>query len=143
MIADDPGIRQDLKIARSLGVSLRRFWGWEATTWRSDDGGKTVREAEYDEWERALWRAFDNWEQGRCPGCGEPFAESIWDRKDDSRAKYRAGYHQCNACLALENAQIKQSNLDDELRKSRGKNADPIPTRHRHWFVERNDEKGR
>lgn len=123
-------------------MSLRRFWGWEPATW-TGDSGRTVAEPEFDEWERALWRAFENWESERCPGCGEPFSEALWARSDPERPKYRAGFHRCNSCLELENAQIKQEQQDESERKARGKDAPPIPTRHRHWFVERDDEKGR
>lgn len=136
-VKDDPTLRQDLRIARSLGISLRRFWGWEPHTYTHD--GRTIPEAEYDEWERALWRALEMWEQDRCPGCGQAMSESIWPAKKD-RPHYRGGFHECSGCLAIEVAQIEQHRLDEQTRKARGKDAPPIPTNYRKWAAFRDPD---
>lgn len=128
VVADDAGLRRDLQICRELGVPLRRFLG--------DTSGP-----DFDEWERAVWRAFHDWENDKCPGCGNPLTESLWDPKTppDERPKWRAVYHQCRACLELENAQIKQEQLDDKARQQAGKDAPRQPYRYRKWSVSRDD----
>ena len=130
VVASDPALRQDLRIARSLGVSLRRFWGWEPAT-HGD-----IREAEFDAWERALWRAFDQWESDRCPDCGQAMSQSLWRIISDDRPRWRGGYHECTACHDLELAQIKQAHDDEQRRKLRPSDPPP-PTRYRKWFVQK------
>lgn len=147
VIADDAGLRRDLRIARHLGVSLRRFHGWEPpqhTHTHPDGSTTTIPQPEYDAYERALWRALEDWEAGLCPDCGQPLHLSLWDpdQPAEERAKWRALYSSCRACLELENAQNKVAD-DDKQTQERLKLEQPPPHRHRKWRVERDDEKGR
>lgn len=128
-VNDDPALRRDLRLARSLGISVRRFWGQEPAP----------DTPEYDGWERALWRALDDWEADRCPDCGQAMSESIWPAKKD-RPHYRGGFHECSGCLAVELAQIEQHRLDEQAQKARGKDAPPIPTRYRKWAAFRDPD---
>lgn len=119
-------------------MSLRQFLG----LWR--DG-----EPLFDDWERSLWRAFHEWEAGRCPGCGQPLTESLWDDKQSpaERAKWLATFVECRACEVLEITQGVQHQRDEQAnerrRKEMGDSYIPIPTSHRHWRVRRDDQQGR
>ena len=131
-----------MRLARKQGISLRRFLGWEPARYYDSGTGRVTQEAEYDEWERALWRAYADWESNCCPDCGQPLSESLWDPEipEQERAKWRAVYWQCRACLELENAQTKQQELDKQRSDATGR---PVPHRHRKWTVSRDDERGR
>lgn len=143
VVADSPDLRADLRRAEKLGISLRRFHGWEPATYTAN--GRTFTEPEYDAWERALWRALDDWEATRCPGCGNDISESLWDPKRPAheRPGWHASYRQCRACEVLLIAQNVQSKRDEERAKALPKGTAPPPTQHRHWSVIRDDEKGR
>lgn len=138
VVASDPQLRDDLRICRELGVTLRRFLNVQGPT-----------DPDYDDWERALWRAFHEWEAGRCPGCGQPFEDSLWDETQSAaeRARWVAGFVECRACEVLELAQGVQQARDDteneRRRKQQGDRFVPVPARHRHWQVTRDDERGR
>jgi hypothetical protein len=67
--------------AERLGLSLKRFRGWEPTTtvrhtWDRDnlseqpDGYTSTVEPEWDEVEQAWMIALNIWRANRCPGCG-------------------------------------------------------------------------
>lgn len=138
VVTDDAALRQDLRIARANGTSLRRFWGWEPR--RFEVAGETVLEPEFDAWERALWRAYDDWEQGHCPGCGEPLSESIfageYDPADPDHGAYRAGYDSCMSCYHLERAQSFVAERDE---KRQPKTGPRLPSAHRKWAVQRTE----
>lgn len=144
VVADSPDLRDDLRIARSRGISLRRFHGWEPTTYTTR-AGHTYRDSENDAWERALWRAFDQWELTRCSGCGNSLEESLWDPDVpfEDRPKWWASFTQCLACKTLLLAQGTQSKEDEKMQKAMGEGASALPTQHRHWSVVRDDIKGR
>jgi len=131
-----------MRSARAQGVSLRRYLGWEPVRYYDSGTGRVTQEPEYDEWERALWTAFAQWEADRCPDCGQPLSQSLWDPEmpESQRAKWRAVYWQCRACLELENAQEKQRELDENQGKATGQY---VPHKHRKWQVTRDDERGR
>ena len=130
-----------MRIARSLGISLRRFLGW--APWLHHTNGRIAAEAEYDATERHLWRALHDWETDRCPDCGQPYGEALWDPAipEAERARWRAEYHQCLACHAMEEAKRRQQELDDETAARQG--GKPPLTQHRKWHVHRDDVKGR
>lgn len=104
---------------------------------------------DYDDWERAIWRAFHEWEAGLCPRCGQPLAESLWDeaKSPAERAKWMAGYVECRCCEVLEITQSVQHLRDEQAnearRKQMGDRFVPVPTGHRHWRATRDDERGR
>ena len=140
-VASSPELRADIETARRLGISLRRFHGWEPrrTTVRHPDGSwVTVTEPEFDGWERAIQAAYDAWRAGLCPDCGQPLSESLLDTSTPpaERPVYAAGFVQCRACEALELAIDKQAEVD---RKRADQRTAPVPTHHRHWRVDRVD----
>lgn len=142
VVADSPELRRDLRRAEKLGISHRRFMGWEPVTY--SEAGNTYTEPEFDGWERALWRAYDHWQEGRCPNCGHDLEESLWDPKREGPApRWHASYRQCRACEVLLIAQGVQARRDEQWHKSQPEGTPPRPTGHRLWSVVRDDEKGR
>ena len=76
----DPVHRREVEVARSLGISHRRFLGWEPVTrYRYDDHGRVTdswREPEWSPPEREKMLALAFWDAVyRCPVCGGPKAE--------------------------------------------------------------------
>ena len=134
VVAADATLRADIETARALGISLRRFLGWEPRT-LTTHAGATVREPEYDAWERAIQVAYDGWRHSLCSDCGQPLQESLLDEKvpPDQRPRYRASFTQCRACEVLELSMAKQA--EDDKGKKVGNL--PAPTHHRHWRVDR------
>lgn len=128
-------MRTDLAIARSLGVSLRRFNGWEpttVTTTRPDGTTITTRDPEFDAWERSLWIAFDAWEKQYCPGCGTPYERGLWDNdaEPDKRPRWRVGMYRCRPCEVLEQVQSKHVKALEAANHDQ-----PVPTHHLKWFA--------
>ena len=73
----DPATRADVTAARALGISYKRFQGWEpTTTYQYDDTGRMVSsrpEVEWDETEQDWMLALETWERDEvCPMCGWP-----------------------------------------------------------------------
>lgn len=96
----------------------------------------TVQEPEWDEWDRQLLRALHTWEQSLCPGCGQPWDESL-HRTDDETGKdrpnpYTAEYVLCDGCEAMETERALQAASD--LKDAR--------TGHRHWRAVRRETGG-
>jgi hypothetical protein len=62
--------------ARTLGISLRRFEGWEPTTvYEHDEAGRLVSstpEPEWDDQQQGWMLALAALEDGLCPICGRP-----------------------------------------------------------------------
>jgi len=108
-------------VARQLGVSLKRFTGWEprqvtkVLSWTSD--GKpavweTRVEPEWDSYERSLMLALDWWESGLCQRCGHHLDETTDpDTDPDNPAAKRTwladGPYECFACKTLYQAEKK------------------------------------
>lgn len=70
-------MRADVEAAQRLGISYKRFLGWEpATIYEHDGAGRLVSsrpEVEWDETERAWMLALETWKSERlCPLCGQP-----------------------------------------------------------------------
>ncbi|MGW8565653.1 hypothetical protein [Isoptericola sp. NPDC055881] len=70
-------MRAEVTAARTLGVSYKRFLGWEPTTvYEYDDAGRMVTswpEVEWDDTEREWMLALAEWEASEvCPLCGWP-----------------------------------------------------------------------
>ncbi|GAA2183374.1 hypothetical protein GCM10009785_26690 [Brooklawnia cerclae] len=120
-------------------MSLRRFLGWEQRTVTVERDGRTVTtaEPEYDDWERAIQIAYDDWRGDVCPDCGQPLSVSLLDREHPDGHRWVAGFQECRSCAALEEARHKQSETDEQRRKVfKGVF---IPTGHRRWHVKRID----
>lgn len=139
VVASDAALRSDIRTARNLGVSLRRFLGWEPrqiTVTRDDGTVVTVTEPEYDVWEQQVQAAYTAWLDDVCPGCGWPTRLGLWTGEPGgpTRDMFVASYRQCVPCDVLENA-VNQVAAND--RKVVEKNPDLLPpsTKHRHWQV--------
>jgi hypothetical protein len=70
-------VRAEVEAAERLGVSYKRFQGWEPTTvYAYDDAGRMVSsrpEVEWDDTERAWMLALATWRDDEvCPLCGWP-----------------------------------------------------------------------
>ncbi|PLS25974.1 hypothetical protein [Bifidobacterium parmae] len=81
-----PGLVARLKCARSLGMSLKRFDGWEPT---DDDP------TEWDETERTWMLALQAYEDGLCPVCGMP-TRVCHDQDETERRWAGADVEICN-----------------------------------------------
>jgi hypothetical protein len=106
-IASDPGLRQILTVARSWGVSPRRFLqGWEPTrtvVFERNDAREIVTaritsESEWDEDSRQLVLAFAEYEARLCPNCGGDQNETT-DKENDGR--YQVTKTLCYRCVDL------------------------------------------
>lgn len=75
-IARDPALREELEAAERLGVSYKRFLGWEPVTHYVYEDGRLVSsqpEPEWDETERAWMIALETYRRDElCPLCGRP-----------------------------------------------------------------------
>lgn len=77
-LGDEPGLRLRVEAAERLGISLRRFDGWEPTTRYRHRKGRLVSstpESEWDDEQRAWVLAMETWRSNRCPNCGRDIAE--------------------------------------------------------------------
>lgn len=95
-------------MAHSLGVSLKRWSGWEprqVTEYEHDEAGRvvravSVREVEWDDDERSWMLALAQVKADACPGCGGHLPETTALANDDG---YVAGEPlRCHRCTALE-----------------------------------------
>ncbi len=89
-----------------MGISLRRFEGWEPRTLYShDDDGRLVESTPEPEWdfqEQAWMLALGLYRKNRCHGCGGDLTET-------TDAKHEDRYHpilpvQCHRCAAFARA---------------------------------------
>lgn len=134
-----PTLRADIATARRLGVSLRRFLGWEPRQWQRTDPDTgvtlTTTEAEYDGWEQVVQTAYDDFEANQHI-CGHSLTESLWDEAipPDQRSRWQAGFVECRACEVLEIAQREQAIKDDRQSE---RDQRQVPTHHRLWRVEK------
>ena len=106
-----------MSLARTLGVSLKRFNGWEpsrVTTVERDDDGRIVRtvtvtEPEWDDEERGWMQALDELDGQTCSGCGGWLPETTSLEAD---GKYHADHpFRCHRCDALE---IRRTSVRDK-----------------------------
>lgn len=86
-MAGDGRLRADLETAEALGVSLKRFSGWEPiTTYTYDDDGRLLSsqpEPEWDEDEQIWMLALNFYRKMLCKLCGGPLWECT-DPKNES-----------------------------------------------------------
>lgn len=119
---------------RALGISPRRFDGWEPrehTTITYDAEGRvvemvTTRESEWDDEDRGLLYALEDYEADLCPGCGHPLSQSL-HREGVPDPVYQAAYAVCLGCVAKERAQKAADDHDQKLDHPR--------RAARHWTV--------
>lgn len=95
-----------MEAARSLGISLKRFTGWEPVTvvqHEYDDDGRLARsmhtvEAEWDDEQRAWMRAFTQLAADTCSGCGGLLSDVL-----NPDVEWVADHPlRCHKCEALE-----------------------------------------
>lgn len=112
-------MRRRLTAARQLGVSLRRFDGWEpvqrtrVTEWTPDGrpaAWQTSTEPEWDPRQRALMLALQWWEAGLCRRCGQHLDETTDPNNDpdnphSGRTWVADGPDECFACKVLHRAE--------------------------------------
>jgi hypothetical protein len=75
-LEDSFELRRRVEAARTLGISLKRFEGWEPTTVHEhDEAGRLVSstpEPEWDDAQQGWMLALAVYEDGLCPLCGRP-----------------------------------------------------------------------
>jgi hypothetical protein len=108
-LADSRPLRERVEAAERLGISLRRFEGWEPTTYYTYDGDRLISstpEAEWTEQDQGWILALAEYRSTRCPcGCGQDVREST----DPANAYYVGPGTRCQARTALSIAQKVQS----------------------------------
>lgn len=79
-LQQSPEFRGRVEAAERLGISLRRFDGWEpTTTYTHDDQGRLISstpEVEWDEEQQTLMLALARWRDLSCKGCGGWLADT-------------------------------------------------------------------
>jgi len=104
-------------VAKSLGISVKRFMGWEPTRivdYEYDDGGRLLRsvettEAEWDGEQRAWMQALADLQGQLCSGCGGYLEDTL--RPD---VEYVADHPlRCHKCEALE---IRRDQIRETVR---------------------------
>jgi hypothetical protein len=103
---ENPEIRARVEAAERLGISVRRFDGWEPQTvtvyrYRKDGRIKktiTVTEPEYDEHDRAWMLALSAYRAAHCPHCGGALHETTDPANEFA---YHADSIRCFKCTAL------------------------------------------
>jgi hypothetical protein len=107
-LAQHAGLRREVEAAVRLGISLKRWSGWEpAATSTTDERGvtTTVTEPEWDDEDRSWVLAWFEYEAQRCPGCGGHLPETT---HPDNEAAYVTGPpHRCYRCTALQARQAQ------------------------------------
>lgn len=109
-----PELRRDAEAASRLGISVKRFYGWEpkqVTEYVLEDGrlvrSVTTRESEWDDEERGNVLALLEYERQLCSGCGGYLPETT-----DKNASYTAGLPvRCYRCDVI---QSKQDEYKDQ-----------------------------
>lgn len=132
-----------------MGLSPRRYAGWEPVTraWTDADGvQRSQREPEWDWVDRAIITAWQRLVDRQCPQCHRPLAlhraeadacrEQGADDPDYAASlNYGVGYLTCPAVVALDHRQAQQEKADEPARK-----AGRSPERARTWLTWRTDE---
>jgi len=87
---EDPELRARVEAAERLGISLRRFDGWEPveeTVYEYDEQGRlvrsvTTRDSEWDDEQQGWMLALAVWRANRCPNCGRDIRECTDESAD-------------------------------------------------------------
>lgn len=109
-------LRAKVAAARQLGISVKRFDGWEpkrTTTYRYDDDGRLVEsitftEEEWDPQQQAWMLALHVLETDRCPGCGGRWSDTT--HPDNQDAYTVPDPVRCHSCTAKSIAEDKNQN---------------------------------
>ncbi|WNM64504.1 tail assembly chaperone [Arthrobacter phage MidnightRain] len=109
----DAGFRAEVTAAHSLGISLKRFHGWEPETVYTYEGGRLISskpEAEWDDREQSLVLAMHAYKSTLCPLCGLP-VDVCTDPKNER--KFKAG--QPIRCHKTTAELISGKKIDDKM----------------------------
>jgi hypothetical protein len=109
-----PDLRARVEAAERLGISLRRFDGWEPTTfYEHDEQGRLVSstpEVEWDEEQQALMLALSRHRALSCKGCGGWLPETTDIEADGAYQVERP--IRCHRCAAFSIATAKAKDMD-------------------------------
>lgn len=86
------------------------------TFYTYDDQGRVSSswvESGWDDYERALLRAYQSWKADQCPGCDRPLSESlrVAGRPDP---EYVVGTYVCCGCLELDAHRANRAKADEK-----------------------------
>lgn len=115
LLAEDPDLLDRVRAARACGISLRRFEGWEPTTYYQHDDGRLVTstpEPEWDDVEQGWMLALAAYEAERCPHCGGDLRETTDPANADAYRHQPA--LECYRCRAF--AQSHDAYTDQDSR---------------------------
>lgn len=80
LLAEDQELKARVTTARTLGISLKRFEGWEpVTVYQRDDAGRVTSsrpEVEWDDDQQGWMLALSALEFDKCGGCGGRLSET-------------------------------------------------------------------
>jgi hypothetical protein len=126
-LAGNEHLRERVAAARQLGISLRRFDGWEAqqvTEYEHDERGLLVRsvttqEPEWDEEQQGWVLALAMWESFRCKQCGGDLHETAHPDNDPGNPHGKGVYRalppaECYQCTALHAARSDPAYAKDK-----------------------------
>lgn len=125
-----------MEIAHGLGISLRRFHGWEprvttTVTARDEQGRPSAwtsrRASEWDDDERDIMRARHHIEAHRCAQCGGDLDEFLTDTEpiaDNPGYGFSVGPVWCRKCVAI--ARWRRSHAKSDERNE-GTGLDEFP----------------
>lgn len=98
-----PELLRRVEAAERLGISLRRFDGWEpVTSYAYDDNGRIVSsapETEWDEEQQAYMLALAHHRKLTCQSCGGWLPDTTEAEAEDA---YVAELERCHSCVALD-----------------------------------------
>jgi hypothetical protein len=121
-LANDPVLREEVSLARTLGISYKRLRGWEPTTvYEHDDAGRLVSsrpETEWDATEVAWMQALGDYEATLCEHCGLP-RDVCHARDMENRVKVRPP-ERCHVTTALLREQEKRAKGNEAIAKQTG-----------------------
>lgn len=107
-------------MARSLGISVKRFLGWEPTTTVTHEyetglrvRSTETREAEWDDEQRGWMLALSDLEDQSCPGCGGWLAHTTSiEMSDNYIAEHPLRCHRCEALAVRRKTMRDKPNVE-------------------------------
>jgi hypothetical protein len=122
-LKEDPELLAEVEAAERLGISLKRFRGWEPKTtlrytWDRDnqsespDGYTSTVEPEWDETEQGWMLALGRYRDGRCPHCSGDLDDTT-DPKNADNYRHEPAL-ECYRCRAF--AQSHDAYTDQDSR---------------------------
>jgi hypothetical protein len=107
LLTEDPDLRERVEAAERIGISLRRFEGWEPTTFYDhDDSGRLVSstpEVEWDDAEQGWMLALGLYRSTRCTRCSGDLLVTT-DSENEDRFHHQLAV-ECYRCQAFDRSQ--------------------------------------